>query len=178
VPKGAHLSRGTPLSLGWRAVSLPQAPAAKSRLMISCVARRVSSPRAERFLTDGEAPLCLLLRPRAPVGSLLSSRSSRMTACNRGKGESGQGIQALRLADAPGGEGSPFAPTRSDCRQCEPRALALVPRSLGLVDGVSCRGSQHRSTDRPTRYERLASASPDPNVWKTQDLGPGGEPNA
>jgi len=32
VPKGAHLSRGTPLSLGWRAVSLPQAPAAKSRL--------------------------------------------------------------------------------------------------------------------------------------------------
>jgi hypothetical protein len=32
VPKEAHLSRGTPLSLGWRAVSLPQAPAAKSRL--------------------------------------------------------------------------------------------------------------------------------------------------
>jgi hypothetical protein len=32
LPKGVHLSRGTPLSLGWRAVSLPQAPAAKSRL--------------------------------------------------------------------------------------------------------------------------------------------------
>ena len=32
LPKGAHLSRGTPLSLGWRAVSLPQAPAAKPRL--------------------------------------------------------------------------------------------------------------------------------------------------
>jgi hypothetical protein len=32
LPKEAHLSRGTPLSLGWRAVSLPQAPAAKSRL--------------------------------------------------------------------------------------------------------------------------------------------------
>jgi hypothetical protein len=68
---------------------------------------------------------------------------------NRGKGESGQGIQALRLADAPGEEGSPFAPTRSDCRQCDPTALAVVSRSLGLVDGVSCRVSQHRSTDRP-----------------------------
>ena len=32
LPKEAHLSRGTPLSLDWRAVSLPQAPAAKSRL--------------------------------------------------------------------------------------------------------------------------------------------------
>jgi hypothetical protein len=32
VPKEAHLSRGTPLSLGWRAVSLPQASAAKPRL--------------------------------------------------------------------------------------------------------------------------------------------------
>ena len=32
LPKRAHLSRGTPLSLGWRAVSLPQAPAAKPRL--------------------------------------------------------------------------------------------------------------------------------------------------
>jgi hypothetical protein len=53
-------------------------------------------------------------------------------------GESGQGIQALRLADAPGEEGRPFAPTRSDCRQCDPMALA-----------VSCRGGQHRSTDRP-----------------------------
>ena len=32
LPKGTHLSRGTPLSLGWWAVSLPQASAAKSRL--------------------------------------------------------------------------------------------------------------------------------------------------
>jgi hypothetical protein len=38
VPKGAHLSRGTPLSLGRRAVSLPQASAAKSRLTITCLA--------------------------------------------------------------------------------------------------------------------------------------------
>jgi hypothetical protein len=27
-------------------------------------------PRAERFLSDGKAPLCLFLRPRAPVASL------------------------------------------------------------------------------------------------------------
>jgi hypothetical protein len=32
VPKGAHLSRGTPLSLGRRAVSLPQALGGQSRL--------------------------------------------------------------------------------------------------------------------------------------------------
>ena len=32
-----HSSRGTPLSLGWRAVSLPQAPAAKSRLTGYCL---------------------------------------------------------------------------------------------------------------------------------------------
>jgi len=64
-------------------------------------------------------------------------------------GESGQGIKALRLADAPGEEGSPFAPTRSDCRQCDRMALTVVPEVLVLVDGVSCRGSQHRSTDRP-----------------------------
>ena len=64
-------------------------------------------------------------------------------------GESEQGIQALRLADAPGEEGSPFAPTRSDCRQCDPMALALVPEVSALVDAFSCRGSQHRSTDRP-----------------------------
>jgi hypothetical protein len=38
VPKGAHLSRGTPLSLGWRAVSLPQALGGQSRLTILLVA--------------------------------------------------------------------------------------------------------------------------------------------
>jgi hypothetical protein len=54
---------------------------------------------------------------------------------NRGKGESGQGIQALRLADASGEEGSPFAPTRSDCRQSDQRALAGV------------RGGQHHRAD-------------------------------
>jgi len=32
MPKGAHLSRGTPLSLGRRAVSLPQALGGQSRL--------------------------------------------------------------------------------------------------------------------------------------------------
>src|SRR4029453_9402089 len=32
VPKGAHVSRGTPLWLGWRAVSLPQALGGQSRL--------------------------------------------------------------------------------------------------------------------------------------------------
>jgi hypothetical protein len=32
VPKAARLSRGTPLSLGWRAVSLPQAFGGQPRL--------------------------------------------------------------------------------------------------------------------------------------------------
>jgi hypothetical protein len=32
LPKGAHSSRGTPLSLGWRAVSLPQAFGGQPRL--------------------------------------------------------------------------------------------------------------------------------------------------
>ena len=33
LPKGAHSSRGTPLSLGWRAVSLPQAFGGQPRLI-------------------------------------------------------------------------------------------------------------------------------------------------
>jgi hypothetical protein len=69
-----------------------------------------------------------------------------MPTAIRRKGESGQGIQALRLADAPGGEGSPFAPTRSDCRQGGPTALALVSRGLGLDYAVQ--------PSVPTRFNR------------------------
>ncbi len=59
VPKTAHSSRGTPLSLGWRAVSLPQASAATSPAhdYLSCSAGKwVLEPRGSS--TDGEAPLC------------------------------------------------------------------------------------------------------------------------
>ena len=96
---------------------------------------------AEQRLFWGERLCC---------GRSAPLRRAECLARDRPKGgESGQGIQALRLADAPGGEGSPFAPTRSDCRQCDLSALAQVSRSLGFIDGVSRRGSQHRSTDRP-----------------------------
>jgi hypothetical protein len=56
-----HSSRGTPLSLPWarRAVSLPQASAARSRLTITCVAR----PRRRR-VAPGAVSTAI---PTAPV---------------------------------------------------------------------------------------------------------------
>jgi hypothetical protein len=72
--------------------------------------------RAEGSLTDGEAASL----PFWAGQGRLRDRSAPLLRANanhtRRKGESGHGIQALRLADAPGEEGSPFAPTRSDCR--------------------------------------------------------------
>jgi hypothetical protein len=41
--------------------------------------------------------------------------------------ESGPGIRALRLADAPAEEGRRLPRLGSDCRQCDPMALALLP---------------------------------------------------
>ncbi len=98
-----------------------------------------------------------------------------MPTAIRSKGESGQGIQALRLADAPGGEGSPFAPTRSDCRQCDPMALALVFPE-GSDSSTAFRGEAVSTAvpTAPTRYERSASGLLHPNVQRTRDLGPVG----
>ncbi len=98
VPKGTHLSRGTPISypgLGgpsallpwaWRAVSLQQASAAKSRVTITCVARRVTSPRAERFFDLAARPLCLSGWTRAPRNrsALLLQSKSRSAALTLG----------------------------------------------------------------------------------------------
>jgi hypothetical protein len=68
-----HSSRGMPIS--YPGLGGPSAcrrhSAAKSRLTITCVARRVSRSSSRAVpLTDGEAPLFLSGRTRAPVGSL------------------------------------------------------------------------------------------------------------
>src|SRR6266567_2043465 len=97
-----------------------------------------------------------------------------MPTAIRSKGESGQGIQALRLADAPGGEGSPFAPTRFDCRQFGPVAFAPVPEVSVCVDCVCAGAVSTAVPTAPTRYERSTSRLPHPNVQRIRDLGPGG----
>src|SRR5438128_1852649 len=63
------------LPWAWRVVSLPQASAAKSRLTITRVARRVTSPRAERFLDGASSPFWT---DKAASESLGSSPSSQM----------------------------------------------------------------------------------------------------
>jgi hypothetical protein len=84
-------------------------------------------------------------------------------------GESGQGIQALRLADAPGEEGRPFAPTQSDCRQWDPMALALFPE-VSSSTAFRAGAVSTAVPTAPTRYERPSSGVPHPNVRATSDL--------
>jgi len=64
----------------------------------------------------------------------------------------GARCRAVFRRDLPASRGRGQSGSRSPHREfsgCDPMALTVVPEVSVLVDGVSCRGSQHRSADRP-----------------------------